>query len=289
MITFKYMNMVDAYPAIGERLIKTGIERSPRGMRTYNLRDVIIEIAEPNAALPFAVGRKLNLRIAAVEALQLIGGFSDPSLNIRASKNFAKYTELDGTFWAPYGLRTRGQVHKAIRKLMADKDTRQAVVTIWDPSRDNLPGKHDYPCTVALTFSIELDKLCLSVLMRSNDFWLGLPYDVFQFTQLQMTVARALGIEAGAYVHHAVSLHAYERDWDRIEELFFHSVGFRRPNIDGISCEPLDDALFEEPTAAWQRWEIAQERAVAIAKRDMIMDMTEGEIWYANQIEKLDE
>jgi thymidylate synthase len=107
------------------------------------------------------------------------------------------------------------------RKLRDDPDTRQAVITLWDPALDrhDPQPKRDYPCTVMLHFMIRGGKLTLRVHMRSNDVWLGLPYDVFQFTQLQLTLARALGIEAGDYVHQASSLHLYERDLTAVSDL----------------------------------------------------------------------
>jgi thymidylate synthase len=48
--------------------------------------------------------------------------------------------------------------------------------------------------------------------MRSNDAWLGLPYDVAQFTMLQEAVAAHWGLALGRYVHIDGSLHLYERD-----------------------------------------------------------------------------
>jgi thymidylate synthase len=45
--------------------------------------------------------------------------------------------------------------------------------------------------------------------MRSNDVWLGLPYDLFTATILQELMAGWLGVELGTYHHHVDSLHLY--------------------------------------------------------------------------------
>jgi hypothetical protein len=50
------------------------------------------------------------------------------------------------------------------------------------------------------------------VFMRSNDCWLGLPYDVLSFTTVQRVVASALGVQPGEYCHVADNLHLYEKD-----------------------------------------------------------------------------
>ena len=53
----------------------------------------------------------------------------------------------------------------------------------------------------------------MTTYMRSNDLWMGFPYDVFQFTCLQTLLAMELDVELGTYTHVAGSLHLYERDY----------------------------------------------------------------------------
>lgn len=192
---------------------------SPRGHDTFEAPDVVIRLNNPYRALAINTGRKLNLSIAAMEAVQLIGGFLDPKMMVSVSKNFEPFMD-NGTFHGGYGERIGNQIVLVAQKLMQDNDTRQAVVQIWDKNKDNVPGMHDYPCTLSLTFQIRDDKLELHTTMRSNDVWLGLPYDIFQFTQLQITLARVLGFAVGSYFHHAISLHIYARDMDKITRVY---------------------------------------------------------------------
>jgi thymidylate synthase len=191
-----------------------GDVRSPRGLKTFDLGYTTLELLSPFNALAIGMGRQLSKRVAAAEAIQLIGGFSDPQLLLQASPNFSRYIEPSGEFWGAYGGRIAlgAQLPAVVRKLTDDPDTRQAVVTLWNPHLDNQVGKNDYPCTIALGFSIRHRRLELDVTMRSNDVWRGLPYDLFQFTQLQLTVANVLGVEPGHYRHHTYSLHLYAED-----------------------------------------------------------------------------
>jgi thymidylate synthase len=59
----------------------------------------------------------------------------------------------------------------------------------------------------------------MNTVMRSNDAYLGLPYDMFQFTQLQLSLARALSVDAGWYRHTALSLHIYVDDIEAAEKI----------------------------------------------------------------------
>ena len=74
---------------------------------------------------------------------------------------------------------------------------------------------NDLNCTVCLQFIVRDEKLYCTTYMRSNDLWLGFPYDVFQFTCIQIRMAMELGLDIGSYTHIAGSLHIYERDFEK--------------------------------------------------------------------------
>lgn len=217
---FEIEGMRSGYAEIGKAVLAHGDEVSPRGQRTKELIDVVIKINDPTDSIPIGTGRKVNQDVSWVEGLQLISGASYPQLTCKIAPNMASF--MDGeVFHGAYGLRTRGQYGVAIERLKKDPSTRQAVATIWDPQQDAFAGDSfkDFPCTVMQTFFIRNGKLSMHTTMRSNDFWWGLGNDVGQFTLLQVAIANALDIEPGPYYHHAVSFHAYERDWEKIEDL----------------------------------------------------------------------
>lgn len=198
-----------------------------------------IQLESPLDALAVGTGRRLSSRIAAAEALQLIGGFSEPEWLCKIAPAFERYREdieIDTTpapdgpshfehvpwFHGAYGNRIRiySQLDTAVRRLHESPSTRQAVVSLWQPELDTEDSHLDYPCTVALNFRRsgtryrQHDRLDTQVLMRSNDVWTGTPYDIFMFTQLQLTLCRVLDLEPGTYTHTAWSAHLYLTDFD---------------------------------------------------------------------------
>lgn len=208
----RFANLRAGYSYLVGNVIDAGEDVAPRGQATKEIRGAVLVFENPIPSLPTRSGRRLNPAIGAAEALQLIGGFSDPAMMSRVSKNFAQFQDA-GVFHGAYGTRLRPQLQPIYERLKADPDTRQAVVTIWDPLHDAMVrDSKDFPCTITLHFMVRSGKLELQTYMRSNDVWLGLPYDVFQFTQLQMTMANCLGYGYGNYVHHVGSLHIYERN-----------------------------------------------------------------------------
>lgn len=98
--------------------------------------------------------------------------------------------------------------------LREDPNTRQAVIHIKSPRDTRKYPTKDLNCTVYCQFFIRDDKLYMSTHMRSNDLWMGVPYDCFFFMNLQVLMAMKLGIDIGTYTHYAGSLHLYMRDYE---------------------------------------------------------------------------
>ena len=94
-------------------------------------------------------------------------------------------------------------------ELKKNPNSRRAVIHIKEPSDKE---SKDVNCTVCLQFFIRDGKLYCTVYMRSNDIWMGFPYDVFQFTCMQIQMSMELGVELGTYTHIAGSLHLYNRN-----------------------------------------------------------------------------
>ena len=212
---------VNGYVDLVKHVLNNGQEAAPRGMKTLEIEDAVIHIDNIYDTLPVGVGRGTVPGIGAVEACQLLSGTSYPSLVIAIGPQFANYTENNGLFHGAYGLRTRGQYDVIIERLKQDPDSRQAVVTIWNPQFDLQPAKRDYPCTILHQFRIRNNKLNMSVYMRSNDVWLGAAYDFFQFTRVQLAMASVLGVEPGTYAHHVGSLHIYENNYEAANKLHY--------------------------------------------------------------------
>lgn len=231
-LRFCYNSLQDGYQDICRTVLEEGHPVSPRGRETREILNPTITINYPADCLPLYVGRRVSLAVAAVEAVQLCGAFSSPELTVAASENFQKVREDSGEFHGAYGNRIGGQLTEVFAKLREDPDSRQGVAVLWNQHLDNEPFKRDYPCTVSLQFLIRNDRLLLSTNMRSNDAWLGLAYDLFQFGQLQWTLANMLGIAAGPLTHRPVSLHVYREDWDAVYGL--HPATARAPCIYGF-------------------------------------------------------
>ena len=106
--------------------------------------------------------------------------------------------------------------------LIADKDTRQALMRFSLPEHFWV-GNKDFTCTTHGNWLIRDNKLNLSIVMRSNDLWLGLTYDLPWFISLMDKMVEELksiypDLTKGSYTHTVHSLHCYERDEEKIKK-----------------------------------------------------------------------
>lgn len=216
-----------------------GNDVTPRGQLTKEVlqQTSIVNMRRPVVTLP---ERKLSTKFLGGEAYWILSGDNRVETIAPYNKNIVNYSDDGQTFFGAYGPRILSQLDYVIDKLKSDADTRQAVLTIW---RENPPETKDVPCTVAVHFMIRDHKLNCHVYMRSNDLWLGFPYDVFNFSMLSHLVCCKLNafvvenggviIEPGMLYHTASSRHIYEQHFEQVEQLI------KRYNLADMSMEEL--------------------------------------------------
>lgn len=103
------------------------------------------------------------------------------------------------------------QIKKVIELLKKDPESRRALININVPNEKVIETK-DEMCTIALQFLIRNERLDMTAMMRSNDVWFGLPYDIVYFTAVQKYIANELGLESGSYTHFVTSMHIYKKE-----------------------------------------------------------------------------
>lgn len=235
-----WLNTLDA-------VLRDGAEVAPRGMKTLELpqHTTAVDLSRPVVLCP---GRKLSYTFAAAEALWILAGDDRVETIAPYNPNIAAFSDDGKTFAGAYGAPIVKQFGYVVRKLLEDRDTRQAGLTIWRP---NPPPSKDVPCTVAVWFSIRAGRLNCHVFMRSSDAWLGLPYDVFVFSMLAAKVTCAHNeavsppapVGLGRLYVTAASEHLYARDFEAAKACVDAGVAPRG--------EPLPEDLILEGKWTW--------------------------------------
>jgi Thymidylate synthase len=217
-------SMNEIYKQACRMLFLHGSDVGPRGLMTRELTNVQIELSDPRARIASSTTRDMSMRYMVGELCFYLNGSTDLETIAYYGPFWRKVSDDDKTVNSAYGLRLffeggGGQFNYAIHCLNTDVDSRKAVMPIYRLT-DSKTSK-DNPCTMFLQLMIRQGRLNCYVFMRSNDIWLGLPYDLAFFTFLQemafVTLRRTYPeLQLGHYLHHATSLHCYA---DHIDDL----------------------------------------------------------------------
>lgn len=119
--------------------------------------------------------------------------------------------DVNSNYW--YQWMRSDQLDYVINELKTNPNSRRAVISIYDwKEHDNY--KCDTPCTMWIHFQIVDNKLCMSVILRSNDLVFWFWNDQYTFSKLQDLIAEKLWLETGWYYHFATNMHIYERHFN---------------------------------------------------------------------------
>lgn len=200
--------LIKLYKSILESPLKN---KGTRG-ETAELLGLALRMTKPRARIsrsenrgkPFSALGELLWYLSGSEKLEFIEPY------------VSKYREDadNGILYGAYGPRLfgmRGKIDqlKNVTDLLNNQPTsRRAVIQIFN-AEDIERTYKEIPCTTTMQFHLRNSALHLSVTMRSNDAYWGLPHDIFCFTMIQEMMARRLGVELGEYYHYAGTMHVY--------------------------------------------------------------------------------
>jgi len=117
----------------------------------------------------------------------------------------------------------RGKVDQVngyvIPLLKKNPTSRRATTVVMDPTIDMQMHNRNAPGLVSLHFKIVDGALSMTGIIRSNDFFIGWPANVYQASMLQKYVAEELGVRIGPLTTYSFSAHLFEEYMDDIRSV----------------------------------------------------------------------
>lgn len=238
--------------ALIQEVLSVGTESKPRGMLTKEI--IAGRYKVPMPAFLDLKSRDVHSPFMFGEAAWIISGSNRLSDITPYMKSYKRFSDDDKFLRGAYGPKVVDQLPYVVQTLLEDKDSRQAVMTIW---RER-PGKSkDIPCTVAMQFLIRDNTLHMVTTMRSNDAVLGFTYDVFTFSMVANAVRlllkeKGFDLILGDLIVQAGSLHIYEDYFDKCSD-WIQGSDERDTNISDMvdSVFKSSDTYEELITALW--------------------------------------
>ncbi len=138
------------------------------------------------------------------------------------NKNPGECWKIREEFWKPYirngclsysyPERWQAQIPYVIRELQERPNTRQAIISMYESTKDmmNWGGNDRVPCSLTYQFFIRNGKLHVIYSQRSCDYTLFWASDVYTTVKLMHYIADKVGIEPGTFFHNVGSLHTFK-------------------------------------------------------------------------------
>lgn len=227
MYQFRVKNYREALYFSLQTLNNEGVEITARGMNTKELENVLFEIENPKDKIALIEGRKANIFATIAETLWVLGGRNDLEFISHYVPKMDDFSDPSKVLYGGYGPRIQkwygvNQLEQIYNLLVKDKNTRRAVISLFDPSRDFFSD--DFPCSNWLHFTIRNNQLNLKVVSRSMDIIWGSTLNFFEWSVLQEIVANWLNIEVGKFYYYISSLHIYEPFYERMNNILSNTL-----------------------------------------------------------------
>lgn len=226
-----FKNFSEAYECILDEIyFRPEYVSSPRGLECKEILDLGFTIKDPYSCLYLNPVRSSQFKYIAGELIWYLAKDRNTDFIHNFSKFWKNLVDEEGNINSNYGYliteNSENGVNSwewAMKSLIKDKDTRQAIIFFNKP-KYQIENVKDFPCTLYANFHIRNNKLNLSVKMRSNDMILGLPTDVAFFCFMQICAYNLLkkyysNLELGTYTHHADSAHIYANKYEIVENM----------------------------------------------------------------------
>lgn len=243
----------DLYPLVNFYIFTLKDYEESRDGRVKEMLDMKTTLLNPYRRCVGGCERNINIFFLLAEAMWIALGRKDVAFLTLFNKKISDFSDDGKTFHAPYGYRLRhfgirtedsfvednlnaskgyDQVIDAIKIFTENPNSRQVVMSIWNPNFDLGYKTKDVPCNDMVMLKIRNGKLITTIQNRSNDLHWGLPTNIFQFSFLTELMAGALGVELGTQTHNSQSLHIYE--WNDIASKMSETFAKERKGEGGI-------------------------------------------------------
>ena len=256
LLHVKGENLNDCLKSIYKQILQDGVLSAPRGIPVQEWNaPVVIDLEKHSHPWTFLPGRKINVAFAIAEVIWILAGRNDVEFVSYFNKNISQFSNDGKTFDGAYGHRIRrypefcpendqlfikdqmDQLEMVCYRLKQDGFSRQAVISLWDPSRDLKSGSKDYPCNNMCYFYLRDGVLDMSVIRRSNDMIWGLPYNQIQFYFIHAIMAGELNVKMGKYYEYVQNMHVYMDTYKTTLDHIQDTMHKPTENVEGIELD----------------------------------------------------
>lgn len=136
---------------------------------------------------------------------------------IKTDEEFAKeFGDLGDTYGFQWRNKRVDQLKNVIEQIKNNPDSRRLMVVSWDC--DVVDSLVLPPCHPLFQFYVENGKLSCHFYMRSNDVFLGLPFNIGSYALLTHLIAQECGLQVGDLIYSVGDTHIYTNHIKQVKQ-----------------------------------------------------------------------
>lgn len=204
------------YRNLLERILENGTLRQTRTGGTLALFNQQLTV-HYDQGFPLITGRKLFIKNVVAEFQWMLSGSTN--VDFLADKGvhiWDQWADDMGELGKTYGYQLMRQWHQIVTQITSNPYSRRHIIDLWQ--FDDLPGMSLPPCYYSLHFMVVDNKLNLTVVFRSSDAAIGLPYDVGVLSLLLYQMSQETNNCIGSLTCVLTDLHINEENIDAVKE-----------------------------------------------------------------------
>jgi len=129
-------------------------------------------------------------------------------------------SQFEGDVGKIYGVQWRNfngidQIETLIQGLKKDPNGRRHILSSWNPGELHLMSLP--PCHAFSQFYVANNKLSCQLYQRSCDMFLGVPFNIANYSLLVHMIAAECSLEVGEFIHTLGDYHIYHEHFDAIK------------------------------------------------------------------------
>lgn len=176
---------------------------------------------------PLVTTKKVFFKGLAVEMLWFLrGGTNTDYLNAHGVHIWDPWADEEGRLGPVYGKQWRrwegrdgkpiDQIARVVDDIRTNPDSRRLVVNAWNVA--DLEEMALPPCHMFFQFYVAGGRLSCQLYVRSNDLFLGAPFNIAEYALLTHMVAQQCDLEAGELVYTIGDAHIYLNHLEQVDE-----------------------------------------------------------------------
>ncbi|MDD6317556.1 MAG: thymidylate synthase [Succinatimonas hippei] len=180
-----------------------------------------------NDGFPLLTTKKVHLKSIIHELLWFISGSTNIGyLKENGVRIWNEWADENGDLGPIYGKQWRDfetpdgrhidQLANAIDLIKHHPESRRIIVCAWNPG--DLDKMALPPCHALYQFYVANGALSCQLYQRSCDMFLGVPFNIAEYSLLTMMIAKVCGLEYGDFVWTGGDTHIYKNHFDQVKE-----------------------------------------------------------------------